>query len=119
MKKKWRKTYIISKEEYNKRKDEVIKLTEYKTQILNGKDIPELLNIWEGILKEDTILIESRYYELFKRNIRYYTQRMQEEPERTSYQKFIEISTKCMKKLIEGTDSFTVLMEYQKGLMNG
>ncbi|MBA7525335.1 hypothetical protein ES705_17486 [subsurface metagenome] len=119
MKKKWRKRYRISEEEYNKRKDEVIKLTEYKTQILNGKDIPELLNIWKGKLKVDTILIESRYYELFKRNITYYTQRMQEEPESTSYQKFIEISTKCMKKLIEGTDAFTVLMEYQKGLMNG
>ena len=116
--KKWRKRYIISEDEYYTRKNEAFKLTEYKDRILNAKDVFEVRKIWKNILKEDTILLEARYYKIFETRMTFFTQRIKECPERTHYEKFIDLTKKCMNKLIEGTDVFTVIHEYQKGLMD-
>ena len=117
-KKKGRKRYIVSEDEYNQRKYDMFKLTEYKNQILNVKSLPALLKMWEGILREDTIMGESFYYKFFERNISFYTHRLKEEPERTYLEKQIEISMKGMKKLIEGKDAFRVVLDYQNELLN-
>lgn len=116
--KKWRKRYIISEDNYYKRKNEIFKLIEYKDRILNAEAAFEAINIWKTILKEDTILMEARYYAFFENNITFFTQSIKEYPDRAYYAQCINLCKKCMNELVEGTDAFTVILEYQKGLRN-
>ena len=101
-------------------KKKIFKLKEYKNEIINAKDLPEMLKIWLNVLENKRSgLYESIWYDVIKRNLNSYKLRIEvnEDPEWTNHNKeLLDKATKCKKMLLEGIDGLTVQQKWMEPL---